>query len=118
MRISAALVTSLPVRARPSAIACSVSCVSSGIHGMTASVAWTPHQEIRAVALLKDEDDHAVRCDERDQVQDHRLEREHERAERAREEEEREEYDERDDVRERRVDRVGEVAILRRDAAE
>ena len=72
----------------------------------------------RAVALLEDEDDDPVRRAERDEVQHDRLQRQQQRAEGAREQEIGEQDHEAEHVREVAVDRVHEVAILRRDAAE
>ncbi len=65
------------------------------------------------MALLEDEDDDAVRAAERDQVQDHCLGRQHDRAERAREKDEREHDHEQQHPAEVPVDRVDEVALLR-----
>ena len=101
MSTSAALVTSLPVRARPSAIACLR--VAGLVVGLThardhehlvvhrqAVEEREDHQRdpgddrvgrvhvpdrLRAVPLLEDEDDDPERGAERDQVQDHRLDR-------------------------------------------
>ena len=61
---------------------------------------------LAAVALLEDEDDDPVRGAERDQVQDHRLQRQDHRPERAHEQDEGQQEDEEQDVRELAVDRV------------
>ena len=81
-------------------------------------VAGTPQIALGAVALLEDEDDDPVGREQRDQVQDHRLQRQHDRAERAREQDERQQDDEAEHVGEVRVDGGDEVAVLARDAAE
>ena len=71
-----------------------------------------------AVAVLKDDDDESERRGEREEVEDHGLEREHDRAERACEQDQREDEHEREKVREVAVDGVDEVSVDRRDAAE
>ena len=143
MRMSAALVTSFPVRARPSSIARSVEprLVVRLAHPREhedlvvhreAEEEREDHQrdprrdrlrrrdvpERRAVALLEDEDDDPVRRAERDEVEDRGLDRQHDRAERARQEDERQEENEREDVDEVPVDGVDEVAVDGRQAAE
>ena len=115
MRISAALVTSFPVRARPSSIARSVEprlvvCLAHArehedlvVH-REAEQEREDHQrdpgrdrlgrgdvpERRAVTHLEDEDDDPERAAERDEVEDRRLDRQHDRPERPRQQDERE----------------------------
>ena len=66
----------------------------------------------RAVALLEDEDDDPVGRPERDEVQDHGLQRQDQRPERPREQDVGEQDHEAEHVGEVRVDGLDEVAIL------
>ena len=73
---------------------------------------------IAPVALLEDEDDDAVGGAERDEVQEHRLQRQDDRAERAHQQQVRQDQHEEHDVRELPVDGLDEVALLGPDAGE
>src|SRR5262249_54726148 len=70
--------------------------------------------ELGAVALLPDEDEDAAGGGEREQVEEHRLEWQQERAEGAGEQDERDERDQAEHEREVAVDGGDEVAGLRR----
>ena len=68
--------------------------------------------------VLPHQHHHAPGGSDREHVQQHRLQRQHQRAERAREQQERQGGDQRDDERELAVDGVDEVGTLRRLAAD
>ena len=72
---------------------------------------------VRAVPLLEDEHDDPVRGHQGDEVQDDRLDRQQDRAERTGEQDECQQHDEPEHVREVRVDRRYEVAVLARPSA-
>ena len=144
MSTPAPLVTSLPVRARPSEIA---SLVSRGlvvgladprdhedlvVHRDSVEEGEDHQRDPRdhdtgcldapdrlaPVALLEDEDHDAVGAAERDQVEDDRLQRQHDRPERPGEQDESEHDHEEQHLPEVAVDGVHEVAFLGRRAAE
>ena len=71
-----------------------------------------------AVALLEDEDDDPEGGGEREQVQQHCLDREHDRAERARQQDQRQQQHERQHVGEAAEQGVQEVAVDRGDAGQ
>ncbi len=90
----------------------------SGIHdGHRARRVDAPDQ-LRAVAVLPDEHDHAPRGADAEDVEDDRLQRQQQRAERAGEQDERGDPDQREDQREAPVDRVDEVGVGGRRAAD
>ena len=72
----------------------------------------------RAVALLEDEHDDPERRGEREQVQQHGLERQDERAERPGEQDQGQQHDQGDGVGEAAGQRVQEVTVGRGDAGE
>ena len=141
---SAALVTSFPVRAIPSAIAWRrvtrlvVGLANTGQHEdlvvhRQAVEEREDHQRdpgndrvgrrhapdrLRAVAPLEDEDDDAVGGSERHEIENHRLQRQDHRPESSREQQEGQQDDEEEHVREVAVHRVHEVLILGGDATE
>ena len=73
---------------------------------------------VRAMAVLEDEHDDPVCRAQRDQVQQHGLQRQQDRAECASQQDVREDQDEEQDVRELAVDGVHEVPVLRSNSAE
>ena len=85
---------------------------------MIASVACRSTDRLAAMTLLEDEDDDAERNSQRHEVEQHRLQRQEHRPEGAHQQDEGQQHHDQQHPDEVAVDRMHEVAVAGRDAAE